>query len=74
VFDVDDSGPGPPPEIDGSLFDPFVTSKPEGIGLGLAVARQVAADHGGSIAWSRHDGMTRFRWQIPVLPLVKAPA
>ncbi len=74
VFDVSDSGPGPPPDLNGSLFDPFVTNKPEGVGLGLAVAKQVAADHGGSMAWSRHDGTTRFRWQVPVLPREKAPA
>ena len=41
VLEVSDSGPGPPPEVAERLFEPFVTGKPEGVGLGLAVARQL---------------------------------
>jgi len=64
-FLVEDTGPGPPPDLAASLFDPFVTSKPEGVGLGLAVARQVALDHGGTIEWTRSEGRTRFALTIP---------
>ena len=49
-FEVSDTGPGPPAELAETLFDPFVTSKPEGVGLGLALARQVAEVHHGSLS------------------------
>ena len=53
AVDVIDSGPGPPPELAETLCEPFVTSKPEGVGLGLALAQQVASDHGGKLFWTR---------------------
>jgi signal transduction histidine kinase len=65
TVDVVDSGPGPPPELAETLCDAFVTGKPEGVGLGLALARQVATDHGGRLSWSRSDGQTRFRLALP---------
>ena len=61
MIEVIDTGPGPPPEIAIKLFEPFVTGKPEGIGLGLAVAKQAADAHGGRIEWERRDGRTVFR-------------
>jgi signal transduction histidine kinase len=66
VVEVSDTGPGPPPEIAGKLFEPFVTGKPEGIGLGLAVARQAAEAHGGRLSWERRAGRTVFRIELPV--------
>jgi signal transduction histidine kinase len=63
--EVADSGPGPPPLVADRLFEPFVTGKPEGVGLGLAVARQVAEAHGGTITWDRVAGPTTFRIQLP---------
>jgi signal transduction histidine kinase len=63
---VCDSGPGPPAEVSARLFEPFVTGKPEGTGLGLFVARQIAEDHGGSVRWQRCEGMTEFRVELPL--------
>jgi signal transduction histidine kinase len=65
VVEVADSGPGPPSELAVTLCDPFVTSKPEGVGLGLALARQVATDHGGLLSWGREGGKTCFRLALP---------
>lgn len=64
-IEVADSGPGPPADIASRLFQPFVTGKREGVGLGLAVARQVAEAHGGRIDWSRQADRTCFRIALP---------
>jgi signal transduction histidine kinase len=66
VVEVADSGPGPPAEVAERLFEPFVTGKRDGVGLGLAVARQAAEAHGGSISWRREDGRTCFRIELPL--------
>ena len=65
---VRDSGPGPSAEVSARLFEPFATGKPEGTGLGLFVARQIAEDHGGTIRWQRCEGMTEFRVELPLDP------
>ena len=62
---VRDTGPGPSPEVADRLFEPFVSGKPEGTGLGLYVARQVAEGHRGSICWRRQDGETHFIVELP---------
>jgi signal transduction histidine kinase len=62
-----DSGPGPSAEIESKLFEPFATSKPEGVGLGLAVARQIARAHGGELQFSRNgEGVTCFELRLPL--------
>jgi signal transduction histidine kinase len=66
AIEVSDTGPGPPPEVAENLFEAFVTSKPEGVGLGLAIVQQVAAEHGGRLSWSRVGGETRFRLALPM--------
>jgi signal transduction histidine kinase len=63
--EVRDSGPGPSPEVAARLFEPFVTGKRDGVGLGLAVARQVVEAHGGTIRWTRIDNCTCFRIELP---------
>jgi signal transduction histidine kinase len=73
ILAVEDSGPGPPAGIRDSMQEPFVTSKPEGIGLGLAVARAVAEEHGGTLAWERSGGRTRFAISLPAATLEGSP-
>lgn len=65
LLEVLDSGPGPDPAIREQLFEPFVTSKPEGVGLGLAVSRQVVEGHGGTLSWERRQAKTCFRVEFP---------
>ncbi len=62
---VDDTGPGPPDSLAATLTEPFVTGKPEGIGLGLAIVTAVAEDHGGRLEWGRVNDHTRFTIVLP---------
>ncbi len=50
VIEVEDDGPGFPPEVLDHLFEPFVTTRPEGTGLGLVIMREICELHGGSLA------------------------
>jgi len=62
---VQDNGPGIAPEIQGRLFQPFATSKPEGMGLGLAISRTLIEAHGGSLDLA-HSHPARFCFSLPV--------
>ncbi len=66
-FEVWDTGGGPAASVRASLFEPFVTGRPDGTGLGLAVAREVAAAHEGEVRWHRDDGQTCFLLELPML-------
>ena len=70
---VEDTGPGPPESLRDTMLDPFVTGKPEGIGLGLAVARAVAEEHGGTLTWERRGDRTRFAILLPEVKLKEDP-
>ena len=67
VVVVRDNGPGIPDDIRQHLFDPFVSSKPSGSGLGLALVAKVVSDHGGLIEVDSRPGRTEFRLHLPVL-------
>lgn len=63
---IEDNGPGVPPDILPFLFDPFVTTKQNGSGLGLALVAKIVGDHGGVIDCDSRPGRTRFRILLPV--------
>jgi signal transduction histidine kinase len=63
---VADNGPGPSVAIADELFTPFISSKPEGAGLGLANVKRIIEAHRGAVDWIRAEGMTRFRIEIPL--------
>ena len=63
---IEDNGPGLPPHMRQRVFEPFVTSKRGGMGLGLAVASEVLARHGGRIEVDSAPGRTVFRALLPI--------
>jgi two-component system sensor histidine kinase HydH len=66
VLTVADTGGGIPPELLPRVFEPYVTTKTRGLGLGLAIARRIVEAHGGRIeAESRAGQGTRFRVTLP---------
>jgi signal transduction histidine kinase len=56
VITVADHGPGIPAELRGRVFEPYLTTKPDGTGLGLALVRQTVDAHHGTIAVAETEG------------------
>lgn len=63
---VEDNGPGIPEDMQPHLFDPFVTSKRNGSGLGLALVAKIIGDHGGIIGFESDRGRTLFKVSLPM--------
>ena len=67
LVEVQDSGTGIAVEKLESIFDPFFTSKPEGLGLGLSICRSIIERHGGRISAANNpDGGATFSIALPV--------
>ncbi|WP_370275797.1 two-component system sensor histidine kinase NtrB [Roseovarius indicus] len=66
--EIIDDGPGLPPEIAAEVFEPFVSGRENGTGLGLALAAKIISDHDGWISVSSVPGRTVFRISLPLAP------
>ncbi|MBV9860753.1 MAG: PAS domain-containing protein [Alphaproteobacteria bacterium] len=73
MVSVTDNGPGIPEDLRASLFDPFVTTKHNGTGLGLALVAKVVGDHGGVIEFDSQPRRTVFRVFLPMVPRNAGP-
>jgi len=62
---VADSGPGVAEELAAQLFRPFATSKPHGMGLGLAISRSIVEAHGGRLWLESTGGRSMFSFTLP---------
>ncbi len=67
-IEIIDSGPGIPPEIADEIFDPFVSGRENGTGLGLALVSKIIAAHDGWITVESKPGRTLFRISLPRAP------
>ncbi|MEW5835933.1 MAG: ATP-binding protein [Pseudomonadota bacterium] len=66
--DVIDDGAGVPPALRDTLFQPLVSGRPDGTGLGLALSREIAHEHGGELRWQGRPGETVFSLYLPLPP------
>ena len=66
--EIIDDGPGLPPEIAADVFEPFISGKENGTGLGLALVSKLVADVGGWISADSVPGRTVFRVSLPTVP------
>jgi signal transduction histidine kinase len=63
---VEDSGPGVAPELGDKIFEPFVTSRTDGMGMGLSICRSIIEAHGGQLGTTPNPGRgSTFRFVLP---------
>jgi len=69
IFAIRDDGPGIPPDLAPRVFEPLMTARPDGLGLGLSICALIVEAHGGRI-WleATAPGATEFRFSLPVEP------
>ena len=69
TFLIRDTGPGIPEDVAAQVFEPFYTSKADGVGLGLAICRRIVEEHGGQLWTNAVDVGAEFAFSLP-LPAV----
>ncbi len=74
MIEIEDNGAGVPEHLKQHLFDPFVTTKRTGSGLGLALVAKIIRDHGGVIEFESERRRTVFRVLLPMQPVAAKPA
>lgn len=68
LVEVEDTGPGISEEVAERLFQPFVTSKPGGMGIGLSISKRIIESHGGELTMHRNQaGGATFSFTLPIL-------
>jgi two-component system sensor kinase FixL len=68
AVDVSDTGPGISDDIAAQLFQPFVTSKPSGMGIGLSISRRIVRSHGGDLTYNKNAaGGATFTFTLPTI-------
>ena len=73
MIQIEDNGPGVPDHLKEHMFDPFVTTKPYGTGLGLALVAKIINDHGGIIECDSEPARTVFRVLLPMQDRAPTP-
>jgi two-component system nitrogen regulation sensor histidine kinase GlnL len=66
IIAIEDNGPGVPESLRSHIFDPFVTAKPGGSGLGLALVAKIVEEHAGAVELDQRPGRTIFRVSLPI--------
>ena len=64
--EIEDDGPGIPPDLQDNIFYPLVTGKNSGAGIGLTIAQELVSGNGGLIEFESRPGKTVFRIRLPV--------
>jgi two-component system sensor kinase FixL len=67
-IEVEDTGPGISDDIASQLFQPFMTTKPGGMGIGLSISKRIIESHGGQISVHRNAaGGATFSFTLPLM-------